>query len=88
MPAVMDFASSKLKVSRSWNSDLQVRCGNNAPRFGAVYKLSGKLDRNPKGQTWHNVDFEFAGWADKKMYDEAENHYNRMKGSKEAQQAA
>lgn len=87
MPAVMDFASTKLKVSRSWNSDLQLKCGNSAPRYGAVYKLSGKLDRNAKGQTWHNIAVEFIGWADKDMHAEAENHYNRMKGSKEAKAA-
>lgn len=88
MPAVMDFASSKLKVSRSWNSDLQLKCGSTTPRFGAIYRLFGKLDRNPKGQTWHNVDFEHVGWADEKMFEEAQNHFERMRGSKQDQAAA
>jgi hypothetical protein len=82
MPAVMDFASSKLKVSRSWNSDLQLKCGNTTPRFGAIYRMFGKMDRNPKGQTWHNVDFTHVGWADAKMFEEASNHYERMHSSK------
>lgn len=88
MPALMDFASSKLKVSRAWNSDLQLRCGKGTPRYGAVYRIFGKLDRNPRGQTWHNVDFEFQGWADENLFAEASENYTRMKSTKEPAEKA
>lgn len=84
MPAVMDMQSTKLRVSRAWNSDIKLRCNGTAPRFGAVYKLFGKIQTNSKGQSWHNLDFEFAGWASEDLCKEAQENYDGMKATKAA----
>ena len=82
MPALMDFASSKLKVSRAWNTDIAMKCGQQVDRFGAIYRITSKVEKNRKGQSYHNLDFEFTAWANEAQHGEAIQNYDRMRASK------
>lgn len=88
MPALMDFASSKLKVSRAWNTDIAMKCGSNVDRFGAIYRMASKIEKNRKGQSYHNLDFEFTAWVNEEQHAEAVQNYDRMRASKGLDQAA
>jgi hypothetical protein len=84
MPAIMDFQSTKLRVSREWNTDIKTRCAGTAPRYGAVYRLKGKIQTNAKGQSWHNLEFKFEGWANEKLLAEAKENFEGMHAHKAA----
>lgn len=88
MPAIMDYASSKLKVSRAWNTDIAMKCGGQVDRFAAIYRLTSKLEKNRKGQGYHNIDFEFSAWANEEQHAEASQNFDRMQASKGLPQAA
>lgn len=82
MPALMDFTNTKIRTSKSWNSDISVRADGKCPRFGLVYKLTASKQSNAKG-SWHGVAFEFAGFASEDLYKQAERQYNNMMGVSE-----
>ena len=76
MPVIMDFASSKLRVSRSWNSQISIKGGD---RFSGLWKLSAVATQNRSGQQFMNLDVSFVGWAQEADYKLAEEFYNKMK---------
>lgn len=49
--AAIMFASTKLKVSRKWNSLIDMDRG--APRFAKIYKLTSVTDKNAKGEFYN-----------------------------------
>ena len=60
IPFIMDFASSKLRVSRSWNSQIQTKGGD---RFSVLWKLESVKKANRAGQQFYNLDVTEVGWA-------------------------
>ncbi len=73
-PATMDLTGSRLSVSRNWNSNILMKCGDNLDRFAIVWKLGAKRMKNSKG-TWHNPTFDFAGYCDESLYAKAKDAY-------------
>lgn len=69
---VVSMAKSKAKVSRKWNSMIQIVGGD---RFSRVYKLTTFKDENNNGQKFHNFVVQPAGFAPKSVYEKAEALY-------------
>ena len=77
-PVIMDFASSKLRVSRDWNSQITMKGGD---RFAGLWKLSSVTATSKTGNSWMNVATEFVGWAQEEDYKAAETLYESHIGS-------
>ena len=73
-PAIMDFASSKLRVSKAWNSQIGMRGGD---RFAALWKVSGVSTENKMGKAFMNCEVSFVGWAQEDDYKAAEGFYEQ-----------
>lgn len=73
---VISMPKSKAKVSRKWNSLVQM-CGGD--RFSRVYKVGTFKDKNKKNQSFHNFTVMPAGFAPKAVYLEAERLYGVFK---------
>lgn len=79
--AVISMAKSKAKVSRKWNSVIQI-CGGD--RFSRVYAIGTFKDQNAKGKTFQNFTVTPAGFAPESVYREAERLYPMLKQSASA----
>ena len=75
IPFIMDFASSKLRVSRSWNSQIQTKGGD---RFASLWKMKSVQTANKVGQKFMNLTVEFEGWATEEDYLEAKKLYESL----------
>lgn len=75
-PVLMDFASSKLRVSKNWNS--QILDKGNYDRFAGVWKLKSKQVANRAGATYMNLEASFHGWASEDIYKVAEEAFERF----------
>jgi hypothetical protein len=75
-PVIMNMSSSKVRVSKAWNAEINVKCGS-ADRFAAVWKLDPVRQSNSKG-TFYNVGVTFAGWAPEALYNEAKTYYSAV----------
>jgi hypothetical protein len=75
-PVILNLSGTKVKVSKSWNSEIDVRNGN-ADRFASVWRLYTRKQSNTKG-SWYNLAVEFAGWAPDFLYDEAKKYYQTV----------
>ena len=53
IPFLMDFSSSKLRVSRSWNTQIQQRSGD---RFSTLWVVRSVSTANRQGQKFHNLE--------------------------------
>ena len=73
-PAIMDFASSKLRVSKAWNSQLAMKGGD---RFAGLWKVSGVSTENKMGKAFMNCEVSFVGWAQEADYKTAEGLYEQ-----------
>lgn len=73
-PIIMDFASSKLRISRNWNSQIGMKGGD---RFSGLWKISSVAVENRMGNAFMNVDVEFVGWAQEEDYKVAEALYEQ-----------
>jgi hypothetical protein len=51
-PAIMDFASSKLRVSKAWNSQIGMKGGD---RFAGLWKVSGVPTENKMGKAFYEL---------------------------------
>lgn len=69
---VISMAKSKAKVSRKWNSLIQIAGGD---RFSRVYRLGTFEDRNKKNQEFYNYVVSPAGYTPKAIFDETERLY-------------
>ena len=78
IPFIMDFSSSKLRVSRSWNSQIQTKGGD---RFSVLWKLESVKKANRAGQQFYNLDVAEVGWAQDTDYKAAKELYERTKRS-------
>jgi hypothetical protein len=73
---VISMPKSKAKVSRKWNSLIQIAGGD---RFSRVYKLGTFKDKNKKNQAFHNFTVQPAGFPPEAVYREAERLYDVFK---------
>ena len=73
-PAIMDFASSKLRVSKAWNSQIGMKGGD---RFAGLWKVSGVPTENKMGKAFMNCEVSFVGWAQEEDYKVAESLYEQ-----------
>ena len=73
-PAIMDFASSKLRVSKAWNSQIGMKGGD---RFAGLWKVSGVPTENKMGKAFMNCEVSFVGWAQEEDYKTAEALYEQ-----------
>jgi hypothetical protein len=69
---VISMAKTKAKVSRKFNSMVQIAGGD---RFSRVYKVGTFKDENAKGQKFYNFTIAPAGWAPEFAYNAAEALY-------------
>jgi hypothetical protein len=76
-PVIMDFASSKMKTSRDWNSMIGLKGGN---RFSGLWKLKSVSVTNKAGAQFMNLEAEFVGWATDSDYEYAKSVYGQHTG--------
>lgn len=76
-PVIMDFASSKMKTSRDWNSMIGLKGGN---RFSGLWKLKSVSVTNKAGAQFMNLEAEFVGWATDDDYEYAKSVYGQHTG--------
>ena len=74
-PFLMDFASSKLRVSREWNTQITQLGGD---RFSALWKLSSVQTQNRAAQKFYNLSVENQGWVLEEDYNFAKSAYDNM----------
>ncbi len=74
-PFLMDFASSKLRVSREWNTQIGQLGGD---RFSALWKLSSLQTQNRAAQKFFNLTAENQGWVTEEDYEFAKNSYEKV----------
>lgn len=74
-PCIMDFASSKLRVSKGWNSMIGLKGGD---RFAGMWKIGSVATESKAGKVFHNTDVKWVGWALKEDYEAAEALYNNF----------
>lgn len=72
MPALFDFANSKLGVSKNWNTQISMKGGD---RFAGLWKLSTVSVENRAGATYLNIKIDWTGWVQEDDYKAAEALY-------------
>ena len=73
-PIIMDFASSKLRISRNWNSQIGMKGGD---RFAGLWKIKSVAVESRTGNAFMNLDVDFVGWAQEEDYKVAEALYEQ-----------
>lgn len=73
---VISMPKSKAKVSRKWNSVVQIVGGD---RFARVYKISSFTDENKQGKKFKNFVVQPAGFAPEPVYNQAELLYETFR---------
>lgn len=71
-PVIMDFSSSKMRISRNWNSMIGLKGGN---RFAGLWKLKSVSVTNKAGAQFMNLEAEWVGWATEDDYAYAKSVY-------------
>lgn len=80
-PAITSMSSSKLRVSRQWNTELQLLTQRHgAPRFGSIWEVSSKAESNAKGDTYYNLAVNQVGWANEALTERARVEYEGAAG--------
>lgn len=74
-PAIMDFASSKLRVSRNWNTQINMKGGD---RFSSVWKISSVAAKAKNQAQYMNLEVEYMGWASEENYKVAEDIFSQF----------
>jgi len=72
---VISMAKSKAKVSRKWNSIIQLAGGD---RFSRAYKITTFKDKNKQNKTFFNYVVQPAGFPPEAVYREAERVYGKI----------
>ena len=72
-PFLMDFASSKLRVSREWNTQIAQLGGD---RFSSLWKLASVKTQNRSGQGFQNLNVLKQGWVTEEDYAHAKKVYD------------
>jgi len=71
-PFLMDFAASKLRVSREWNTQIAQLKGD---RFSSLWKLASVKTQNRSGQGFQNLNVMKQGWVTEEDYTRAKQIY-------------
>ena len=74
--SLFDCASSKLRVSREWNTQI---AGLSGDRFSALWKMSSVRTENRTGQKFYNIQVEKVGWATDDDYNNAKTVFESIK---------
>ena len=80
-PFLMDFASSKLRVSREWNTQIAQLGGD---RFSTLWKVSAVSTQNRAGQKFQNLSVMKEGWVTDDDYELAKKVYASVSGKQPA----
>lgn len=75
---IMDFSSSKLRVSREWNTQINQLGGD---RFSSLWKLTAVQTQNRAAQKFWNLSVENQGWVLEADYEFAKGIYGSVKGA-------
>ena len=75
MPAIFDFAASKLFISKNWNTQLNLKGGD---RFSGLWEMSTVAVENRAGATYLNVKIDWIGWAQEDDYKAAEQVFESI----------
>ena len=73
IPFLFDCASSKLKVSREWNTKIMKQGGD---RFAYLWKMSSVPQSNAKG-SWVNIDIGGVDWLKDEIYQQVKAFYSK-----------
>lgn len=76
-PVLIYMSGSKQRVSKGWNSAIQLK-NPDAARFASVWTLQSSPEKNKQGQPYHNFKVDFAGWAGEDLYAEAKRLYEGL----------
>tara|TARA_R110000851_G_scaffold320898_1_gene486005 strand:+ start:55 stop:723 length:669 start_codon:yes stop_codon:yes gene_type:complete len=74
IPFLFDCASSKLRVSREWNTQIARKGGD---RFSSLWKMSSVQTANRAGQKFYNIACSDVGWVKDAVYDQVKAFYER-----------
>ena len=76
IPFLFDCASSKLRVSREWNSQI---AGLSGDRFSSLWKMTSLQTQNRAGQKFYNIQVENMGWSTEDDYNDAKKIFETIK---------
>ena len=76
-PAIMEFTSTKLRVSAQWNTDINASGGD---RFSSAWKISVKEQTNTKG-SFYNYSITRLGFVTDEIYQQAKEKYEQIRDS-------
>ena len=77
-PFLIDFAASKLRVSRQWNTQIAQLGGD---RFSSLWKLASVSTENRAGQKFQNLSAVKQGWVTEEAYAAAKKVYEGVSAS-------
>ncbi len=76
-PVILYMSASKLRVSKDWNTEIQLK-GKNADRFASAWNLSSRSETNRQNQIYENMQISFMGWVDEELYAFAKDTYKSL----------
>lgn len=76
-PAIMEFTSTKLRVSAQWNTDISQSGGD---RFSSAWKIGVKAQSNSKGD-FYNYEISRLGFVSDDIYEAAKEKYEQIRAS-------
>ena len=79
IPFLFDCSSSKLRVSREWNTQIMKLGGD---RFASLWKLSSVQTANKAGQKFMNISVSNVGWLKEDTYNVAKGFYEKTFATK------
>ena len=74
---VVPCTSTKLKVSRTWNSMIRMRSGDGGDRFSGCWSLGTQKQKNDKG-TFYNFTVAPGPWVTEALYQRAKLTYEAV----------
>jgi len=79
IPFLFDCSSSKLRVSREWNTQIMKLGGD---RFASLWKLASVQTANKAGQKFMNIAVSNVGWLKEDTYNVAKGFYDKTFANK------
>ena len=79
IPFLFDCSSSKLRVSREWNTQIMKLGGD---RFASLWKLASVQTANKAGQKFMNISVSNVGWLKEDTYNVAKGFYEKTFANK------
>ena len=79
IPFLFDCASSKLRVSREWNTQIAKLGGD---RFSSLWKMSSIQTANKAGQKFMNIAVSNVGWVNEDTHTKVKGFYEKTFATK------